>query len=85
LISARQDGINLGELRHLSAFQQRMRGDQQKTIGFSDQTMKLFSNKHPLLALGRSAGLQLLDICPLAKTVFARSAMGLDIAAPRLK
>ncbi|MEH6575586.1 MAG: 2-octaprenyl-6-methoxyphenyl hydroxylase [Amphritea sp.] len=85
LISARQDGINLGELRHLSAFQQRMRGDQQKTIGFSDQTMKLFSNKHPLLVLGRSAGLQLLDICPLAKTVFARSAMGLDIAAPRLK
>jgi len=30
-----------------------------------------------LLALGRDIGLQCLDICPPAKTVFARSAMGL--------
>ncbi len=85
LIQAREAGRPLGELQHLADFQRQVRGDQQKTIGFSDQTMKLFSNKHPLLALGRSAGLQMLDVCPLAKTVFARSAMGLDTAAPRLK
>lgn len=85
LIEAREAGQNLGDLAHLARFAEQMRGDQHKTIGFSDKTMKLFSNDHWLLGLGRSAGLQLLDSCPLAKTVFARSAMGLDAATPDLK
>ena len=84
LIHAREAGINLGDINHLTGFIEKVRQDQRKTIGFSDKTMKLFSNNHPLLALGRSAGLQLLDICPLAKTVFARSAMGLDQPTPDL-
>lgn len=84
LIQAREAGRNLGELTHLARFAEKMRGDQHKTIGFSDKTMKLFSNDHGLLGLGRSAGLQLLDSCPLAKTVFARSAMGLDLPTPDL-
>ena len=85
LINARESGANLGQLAHLSRFAEQVQLDQQKTIGFSDKTMKLFSNNQPLLALGRSAGLQLMDICPLAKTVFARSAMGLDVATPDLR
>lgn len=85
LIRAREAGINLGDINHLTRFAGQVRQDQQKTIGFSDKTMKLFSNRNPLLALGRSAGLQLLDICPLAKTVFARSAMGLDQPTPDLR
>ena len=85
LIRAREAGINLGDINHLTRFAGQVRQDQQKTIGFSDKTMKLFSNRNPLLALGRSAGLQLLDICPLAKTVFARSAMGLDQPIPDLR
>ena len=84
IISAGQEGQNLGDLAGLQAFHEALRTDQQKTVGFSDQTMKLFSNDQPLLALGRSAGLQLLDSCPLMKTVFARSAMGLDIPAADL-
>ncbi len=85
LIQAREAGVNLGEMVHLARFAEQVRTDQQKTIGFSDKTMKLFSNANPLLALGRSAGLQLLDVCPLAKTVFARSAMGLDQPTPDLR
>ncbi|SEQ93384.1 2-octaprenyl-6-methoxyphenol hydroxylase [Amphritea atlantica] len=85
LIRAREAGIGLGDVNHLTRFARQVRQDQQKTIGFSDKTMKLFSNSNPLLALGRSAGLQLLDICPLAKTVFARSAMGLDQPTPDLR
>lgn len=85
IIQAKQTGEPLGQLSDLQLFQELVRGDQQKTVGFSDQTMKLFSNNQPLLALGRSAGLQMLDSCPLMKTVFARSAMGLDIAAPDLQ
>lgn len=85
LIEAREAGVNLGDINHLTRFAERVRRDQQKTIGFSDKTMKLFSNDNPLLALGRSAGLQLMDICPMAKTVFARSAMGLDQPTPDLR
>ena len=85
LIQAREAGVNLGDIDHLSRFAEQIRDDQKKTIGFSDKTMKLFSNNNPLLALGRSAGLQLLDVCPLAKTVFARSAMGLDQPTPDLR
>ncbi|WP_286240414.1 2-octaprenyl-6-methoxyphenyl hydroxylase [Neptuniibacter halophilus] len=85
LIQARKSGTHLGDLALLQSFYEQQRSDQQRTIGFSDRTMKLFSNPSPLLALGRNAGLQLLDICPPARTLFARSAMGLDTPAPELK
>ena len=85
IIDARKQGLPLGDLAHLQAYHQGRIADQQRTIGLSDKTMKLFSNRNPLLALGRDLGLQLLDICPPAKTVFARGAMGLDVPAPPLK
>lgn len=85
LIAARKQQINLGDLNVLQAFYAQQRLDQKKTIGFSDQTMKLFSNRNPLLSMGRNLGLQLLDVCPPARTLFARSAMGLDMPAPELK
>jgi 2-polyprenyl-6-methoxyphenol 4-hydroxylase len=85
LIDARKAGRGLGDLVMLQAFYEQQRQDQQRTIGFSDQTMKLFSNRNPILATGRNLGLQLLDVCPPAKTLFARSAMGLDMPAPELK
>lgn len=85
LIKARKKQINLGDLEVLQAFYDQQRTDQQRTIGFSDQTMKLFSNRNPLLSVGRNLGLQMLDVCPPARTLFARSAMGLDMPAPELK
>ena len=85
LIQARKGGGNLGDLDLLQNFYNQQRSDQERTIGFSDRTMKLFSNNNPLLSLGRNFGLQFLDVCPPAKTVFARSAMGLDMPAPELK
>ncbi|WP_415895343.1 2-octaprenyl-6-methoxyphenyl hydroxylase [Neptuniibacter sp. PT34_22] len=85
LIQARKVGGNLGDLNVLQDFYEQQRQDQQRTIGLSDQTMKLFSNNNILLAAGRNLGLQLLDICPPARTVFARGAMGLDMPAPDLK
>lgn len=85
IIQARQAGLKLGDLDVLQKFYNQQRVDQQKTIGFSDQTMKLFSNDSPLLALGRNVGLQVLDVCPPARTLFARAAMGLDMPAPKLK
>ncbi len=85
LVYAKKQNKSLGDLALLQNFYDRQKGDQERTIGFSDRTMKLFSNNQPLLALGRNLGLQLLDVCPPAKTVLARSAMGLDMPAPELK
>ncbi|NVK44323.1 MAG: 2-octaprenyl-6-methoxyphenyl hydroxylase [Oceanospirillaceae bacterium] len=84
LIEARRQGRALGDLEVLQTYHDWMRRDQQRTIGFSDRTMKLFSSRSPLQALGRDLGLQLLDICPTAKTLFARAAMGLESPAPVL-
>ncbi len=85
LVHAKKQNKSLGDLALLQNFYDRQKGDQERTIGFSDRTMKLFSNNQPLLAFGRNLGLQLLDVCPPAKTMLARSAMGLDMPAPELK
>jgi 2-octaprenyl-6-methoxyphenol hydroxylase len=78
-------GKGLGDLTMLSEFAQSRQSDQQMAVNFSDKSMHLFSTNNSLLALGRDLGLQLLDICPAAKTVFARSAMGLSSAMPDLQ
>jgi 2-octaprenyl-6-methoxyphenol hydroxylase len=85
LIAAKKQGRSLGDLAVLQTYHERMRSDQRRTIGFSDGTMKLFTSRNPLLTLGRNLGLQALDVCPAGKTLFARSAMGLDTPAPVLQ
>ncbi len=85
LIEAKRQQQNIGDLLVLQAYMDTRVSDQQRTIGLSDKTMRLFSNRNPLLSFGRNLGLQLMDVCPTAKTLFARGAMGLDIPAPRLK
>lgn len=85
VIATRKAQQSLGGLSGLQQFYTARMADQQRTIGLSDKTMKLFSTANPALALGRDMGLQLLDICRPAKTLFARGAMGLDIKAPKLK
>ncbi|MBV0933987.1 2-octaprenyl-6-methoxyphenyl hydroxylase [Marinobacterium weihaiense] len=85
VIACRRAGEPLGDLTGLSRFVAARRQDQQRTIAFSDRTLKLFTSTNPLLRLGRGLGLQLLDSCPAGKTVFARAAMGLDQPAARLR
>jgi len=77
LLAAARNGQSLGDYEILYQYQQSRLVDQRATINFSDKSMRLFAINNPLLALGRDAGLQLLDICPAAKTLFSRSAMGL--------
>lgn len=85
IIERRRAGLALGDIEGLSRFVQERQQDQQRTIGFSDLTLRAFTSDNSLLRLGRGAGLQLLDVCPALKTVFARAAMGLDQPAARLR
>lgn len=85
IIERRRAGLPLGDIGCLRDFVEQRYEDQQRTIGFSDLTLRAFTSENSLLRFGRGAGLQLLDICPALKTVFARAAMGLDQPAARLR
>ena len=76
LLEASRHGQNPGELKLLQHYLQLRQADQAKTVGFTDKTLKLFSNRDLLLRLARSAGLVTLDLLPVAKRQFARQAMG---------
>jgi 2-octaprenyl-6-methoxyphenol hydroxylase len=67
----------LGDFATLQRYVQSQKGDQQLTVGFSDQVTRLFGSDEPLLATGRNLGLLGLDLLPPAKRWFARQAMGL--------
>jgi 2-octaprenyl-6-methoxyphenol hydroxylase len=84
IIERTKAGQPLADLEALQNFVELRRRDQQRTIRFGDTSLKLFMNRNPAVRLGRSAGLQLLDLIPPARTLLARAAMGLDTPAARL-
>ncbi len=70
-----------GDLGCLQAYLASQQLDQDLIIGFSDRSTRLFSNDQRLLTIGRNLGLLGLDLCPPAKSAFARYAMGLGGSA----
>jgi 2-octaprenyl-6-methoxyphenol hydroxylase len=79
LIAASNKGIALGDLQVLQGYLDGQRNDQRLTVAFSDYLTRLFSNRQPLLTMGRNLGLLGLDLLPPARRMFARQAMGLKI------
>lgn len=77
LIEAWEAGRRPADLAVLLGYLERQRLDQALTVNFSDRLTRLFSNRQPLLTIGRNLGLLGLDILPPAKRAFARQAMGL--------
>lgn len=67
----------LGDLATLQGYVASQQQDQQLTIGFSDQLTRLFSRQTPGLNQARRLGLLGLELCPPAKQLFARQAMGM--------
>ena len=58
--------------------------DHDKTIGFTNNMVKIFSNDWLALAAARNTGLTLLDHLPFAKKLLARHAMGMAERLPRV-
>lgn len=73
-----KDQQPIGDLTYLQAFVTDSQWDQKRTVGASDQIMKLFSNQNTAFTVGRQLGLLAMRKLPLVKTVFTRAAMGLD-------
>jgi 2-octaprenyl-6-methoxyphenol hydroxylase len=72
-----QGADQLGELAHLLSYQRAQTQDQTLTIGLSHQLPTQFSQPGMTWSLIRSLGLTMMDTLPVAKTLFARQAMGL--------
>ncbi len=82
LEEAVNQGKALGSIEVLEKYLHRREQDQDKTIGFTDQTVRLFSNDDPLLGKIRKTGLVALELLPAAKRLFGRHAMGLGNRLP---
>ncbi|MCX7106640.1 MAG: 2-octaprenyl-6-methoxyphenyl hydroxylase [Methylococcales bacterium] len=76
----KQSSLNsdIGDANFLNEYAISRKKDHDRTIGFTDAVVKIFSNEWLALALARNIGLTLLDHIPVAKTLLTRHAMGLE-------
>jgi 2-octaprenyl-6-methoxyphenol hydroxylase len=79
--AAKQD---IGDNSFLTAYAGSRQKDHDRTIGFTNNVVRIFSNEWLALAAARNIGLAVLDHIPAAKTWLARHAMGLAGRLPRL-
>lgn len=68
----------------LSRYAAQRKTDQREIVGGTDAMARLFSNNSKALAGMRGLGMVALDLCPTARHVFARHAMGLGSGLPRV-
>ncbi|MGR9052344.1 MAG: 2-octaprenyl-6-methoxyphenyl hydroxylase [Gammaproteobacteria bacterium] len=84
LLERHDTGLDIGAADFLKHYVRLRQQDLNHVVGFTDGLVRLFSNELAPLAFLRNAGLTLLDMVPLGKTVMARHAMGLSGRLPRL-
>lgn len=84
LIDQHEQHKDIGAADFLTAYSLSRKQDHDRTIGFTDTVVKIFSNEWLALAAVRNIGLTLLDHIPAAKTLLTRHAMGLAGHIPRL-
>jgi 2-octaprenyl-6-methoxyphenol hydroxylase len=77
VLRASADGVPLGTLSVLERFMAARRGDQARTIGFSDALPRIFGDSLLPLALLRDLGLIGLDVLPAARNLLVRQATGM--------
>jgi 2-octaprenyl-6-methoxyphenol hydroxylase len=77
-------GRDIGLLRVLQPYQQWRQQDHQRIIGFTDNLVKIFSNRFTPLALARNLGLVATDVLPPLKHLLAKHTMGMAGKLPRL-
>ena len=84
LITQHEQNKDIGAADFLKKYAISRKKDHDRTIGFTDAVVKIFSNEWLALAAARNIGLALLDHIPAAKTLLTRHAMGLAGHIPRL-
>lgn len=84
IVDEHNAGRDFGLLRALQPYQQWRQQDQRRIIGFTDNLVKIFSNRFPPLALARNIGLVATDITPTLKHLLAKHTMGMAGKLPKL-
>jgi 2-octaprenyl-6-methoxyphenol hydroxylase len=84
LIRQHQQQADLGAADLLTLFAKQRQQDHSKTIGFTNNVVRIFSNDWLPVAALRNTGLALLDHLPFAKHLLAQHAMGLADPLPKL-
>lgn len=84
LIEQVKQGKDIGADGFLKAYAEARQKDHDRTILFTDQLVRIFSNNRAALSAARNVGLTLLDHLPVAKSLLSRHAMGLAGRLPRL-
>jgi len=84
ILSQQEKQLDLGASDLLQQYAQLRQRDHDKTIAFTNNTVKIFSNDWLALAAARNTGLTLLDHLPFFKRLLARHAMGLAERMPRV-
>ncbi|MBB3190114.1 UbiH/UbiF/VisC/COQ6 family ubiquinone biosynthesis hydroxylase [Halomonas cerina] len=76
LVAARRRGVPLGELRLLSRYARRRRGDNAAMLALMDAFRLLFGASHPALTLARNLGLSGVDRLTPLKRLLMQQATG---------
>jgi 2-octaprenyl-6-methoxyphenol hydroxylase len=84
IINRHEANRDIGAADFLTAYVDARQQDHDRTIGFTDTVVRIFSNDWLALATARNVGLAILDHIPAAKTWLTRHAMGLAGRLPRL-
>lgn len=77
LAEQHQNGKDIGAPEFLQAFAKVRQQDHDRTIAFTDNVVRIFSNDWLAMAALRNIGLGVLDQLPTAKSLLAKYAMGL--------
>lgn len=84
IVDEQNAGCDFGLLRALQPYQQWRTQDHRRIIGFTDNLVKIFSNRFAPLALARNIGLVATDITPSLKHLLAKHTMGMAGKLPKL-
>ena len=79
LIKQLETNNDIGAADFLNTYANTRKKDHDRTIGFTNTVVNVFSNEWLALVTARNIGLTLLDYVPLAKSTLTRHAMGMEV------
>ena len=79
LIKQHETNNDIGDASFLNTYANTRKKDHDRTIGFTNTVVNVFSNEWLALVTARNIGLTLLDYIPTAKSMLTRQAMGMEV------
>jgi 2-octaprenyl-6-methoxyphenol hydroxylase len=79
LIKQHETTMDIGDSSFLNIYANTRKQDHDRTIGFTNTVVNVFSNDWLALVTARNIGLTLLDYIPTAKSMLTRQAMGMEV------